>query len=460
MMNPAMRGACSQLARRGVRALGTAQDFVSALKGLVGHQSRSGTPQQQQVLSEVFAALDKYASLSTKADEPVTTPADLLMGKLPENLNIVRDTTRAWVDKKLKPIAAELDESRRFPRDLVMGDMAKMGLMGVGIPEKWGGAELGYLGYVVALEEVARGCGGTGCCMSVHNSLYLNPISTWGTDAQKEKHLRPFASGEKLGAFALTEPNAGSDAGAMITTAVLDGDYWVINGIKQFITNSPESDAMVVFASIDTSKKHKGITAFIVDNATPGVSVTARERTMGLRACTFGRLAFDNVRIPKDNLIGEIGKGFNYAMMTLDAGRIGIAAQSVGIAQASLECAAKYAHDRVQFGSPIAKLPVIQEKIAHMAQRVEAARLLTWRAAALKDAGLPYSKEAAMAKWTASEAATYNSHTATQVLGGIGYTQDMPVERHYRDARITEIYEGTNEIMRMVVSLAELKEHS
>jgi butyryl-CoA dehydrogenase len=438
--------------RNGAASFSSAADIVKSALG-------SGEPTPQQAaLAEVFSALDKFSRASAEggSDVPAANPSDLLCGKLPEHLQIVKDQTRAWVEKNLKPVAAELDDKREFPRKLIR-EMGRQGLMGCAFPSKWDGAGIGYLGYVVALEEVARGCAGTGCCMSVHSSLYAGPVYTYGTDEQKEEFLKPFARGEKLGAFALTEPGAGSDAGAMVTRAHDDGDSWVINGNKQFITNSPESDAMVVFASVDTYKNvRKGITAFIVPNDTPGVQVVARERTMGLRACTFGRLVFENVRIPKSYQLGKEGRGFQIAMETLDGGRFGIAAQAVGIAQASLELACKYASERVQFGAPIANMQVIQQKIAEMAGRVEAARLLTWRAAAMKDAGIPYSKEAAMAKWTASETATAAAHQCIQILGGHGYTQDWPAERHYRDARITEIYEGTNEICRFVASLAEI----
>jgi 4-hydroxybutyryl-CoA dehydratase/vinylacetyl-CoA-Delta-isomerase len=384
----------------------------------------------------------------------VTT--DFLAG-LPEPYQLLKDSVASFVADKIEPIAAELDASARYPQEII-DEIGQMGLMGVAIPEKYGGAGMDYIAYSIALEEIAKGDAGVAATVSINNSLYCHPLNTWGTDAQKKKFLTPFANGEKVGSFGVTEPNAGSDVASMITTAVEDGDNFIINGSKQFITNSPVGHGTVVFATEDPAKKHRGITAFIVPRETPGYIVGKRINLMGINSCMTGMLHFEDCVIPKENVLGERGKGFQYAMATLDAGRIGIASQALGIAQIALERAVKYANERKQFGKPIAALPAIQNMIAEMNSAVDGARLLTWRAAAQKDTHMDYSKAAAMAKLTASEAATFCTHKAIQIMGGMGYTKETPMERHYRDARITEIYEGTSEIMKLVVSLAALKE--
>lgn len=317
-----------------------------------------------------------------------------------------------------------------------------------------------YLAYAIAMEEISRGCASAGVIMSAHNTLYLGPICSFGDAEQKREYAEPYTTGEKIGCFALSEPGNGSDAGAASTTANLKGDKWVLNGTKAWITNAYESGAAVVFATTDKSLKHKGISAFIVPKNIDGFSLGKKEDKLGIRGSSTCYLIFEDCEIPKENILGEPGYGFKIAMKTLDAGRIGIAGQALGIAQASLECAVDYANKRVAFGKPIAKLQTIQGKLADMALRIESARLLTWRAAWLKDQGHNYTKEAAMAKLSASEAATFCSHQAIQVLGGMGYVSDMPAERHYRDARITEIYEGTSEIQRLVIAAAVLKEFS
>lgn len=304
-----------------------------------------------------------------------------------------------------------------------------------------------------------------GVIMSAHNSLYLYPITTFGTDKQKEEYVQPYASSDgsgslKIGCFGLSEPGNGSDAGAASTTATLDGDEWIINGTKAWITNAHEASATVIFATTDKSKKHKGISAFIVPMDAPGFSLGAKEDKLGIRASSTSNLIFDNVRIPKDNLLGEPGEGFKIAMQTLDGGRIGVAGQALGIASASIDVAVKYAMEREAFGKPISQLQTIQNKISAMSVARDAARLLTWRAAQMKDNGERYVKEAAMAKLAASEAATMCSHQAIQILGGMGYVSDMPAERHYRDARITEIYEGTSEIQHLVIAGNVLKEYA
>lgn len=308
------------------------------------------------------------------------------------------------------------------------------------------------------MEEISRGCASAGVIMSVNNSLYLGPILAFGNDRQKETFVTPYTNGHKIGFFALSEPGNGSDAGAASTMAVDKGDHYILNGTKAWITNGYESGAGVVFATTGKELKHKGISAFIVPKNIDGFSLGKKEDKLGIRASSTCQLIFEDCIIPKENMLGKPGNGFIIAMQTLDAGRIGIAGQALGIAQASLELAVDYAQKRIAFGKPISKLQSIQEKIANMALKIESARLLTWRAAWLKDQKLSYTKEAALAKLTASEAATFCSHQCIQVLGGMGYVTDMAAERHYRDARITEIYEGTSEIQRLVIAGAVIKE--
>ncbi|XP_076237567.1 activator-recruited cofactor subunit 42 isoform X2 [Calliopsis andreniformis] len=338
--------------------------------------------------------------------------------------------------------------------------MGELGLMGIAIPEHLGGAGLDYLAYAIAMEEISRGCASAGVIMSAHNSLYLGPIEKFGNQSQKEKYISPFVTGTRIGCFALSEPNNGSDAGAASTTAKSDGTNYSINGTKSWITNAYESNAIVLFATTDKSKKHKGISAFIVDKPIEGLSLGKKEDKLGIRGSSTCSLIFEECKLSGENLLGELGMGFKIAMITLDAGRIGIAAQALGIAQASLDCAIEYAAKRQAFGSPIIKLQAIQQKIADMSLKLESSRLLTWRAAVLKDSGKPYTKEAAMAKLSASEASTFCAHQCIQILGGMGYVSDMPAERHYRDARITEIYEGTSEIQRLVIAGSIIKEYN
>lgn len=326
------------------------------------------------------------------------------------------------------------------------------------ISEELNGAGLDYLAYAIALEEISRGCASTGVIMSVNNSLYLGPLDKFGNAKQKEKYIRPFTNGSKLGCFALSEPGNGSDAGAASTVAVLKNDEYILNGTKCWITNGYEAEVAIVFATTDKKLKHKGISAFIVPKGIEGFTLGKKEDKLGIRGSSTCSLIFEDCKIPKENMLGEPGYGFKIAMQTLDAGRIGIASQALGIAQASLELAVDYSTKRIAFGNPISKLQSIQNKLADMALKVESARLLTWRAAWLKDNNKPFTKEAAMAKLAASEAATFNAHQAIQVLGGAGYVSDFPAERYYRDARITEIYEGTSEIQRLVIANAILKE--
>lgn len=379
------------------------------------------------------------------------------MFELSETHQMLRDTCRDFADRELAPVAADLDRNHQYPQAQIK-QLAELGLMSVAVDEQWGGSGLDNLAYAIAMEEISRGCASTGVVMSVNNSLYCDPVSKKATDAQKEEFLRPFASGEKLGCFALTEPGNGSDAGAASTTAILDGDEWVINGTKSWITNGYEADATIVFATTDKSLKHRGISAFLVPMPTPGLSLGKKEDKLGIRASSTCNLIFEDCRIPKTNLLGEAGEGFKIAMMTLDGGRIGIAAQALGIAQAAFEAAVAYSQERQAFGGPISNLQAIQFKLADMATKIEGARLLTWRAAQMKDRGVRYTKEAAMAKLVASETATHVAHQAIQVFGGNGYVTEYPVERHYRDARITEIYEGTSEIQRIVIASNVIKE--
>ncbi len=379
------------------------------------------------------------------------------MFKLSETHEEIRKIARKLADDELAPKAAHHDKEHLFPKAQVQ-KLKELGFMGIAIKEEDGGSGLDNLAYAIAMEEVSRGCASTGVVMSVNNSLYCDPVSKYANAEQKKTFLAPFASGEKLGCFALSEPGNGSDAGAAACTATMVGDEWELNGTKAWITNGYEADAAIVFATTDRAAKHKGISAFLVPMPSKGLSLGKKEDKLGIRASSTCNLIFEGCRLPKSALMGEPGAGFKIAMGTLDGGRIGIAAQALGIAQAALEAAVGYSKERLAFGAPIEKLQAIQFKIADMALRVEGARLLTWRAATLKDSGAKYTKEAAMAKLAASEASTYVAHQAIQIFGGNGYVTEYPVERHYRDARITEIYEGTSEIQRLVIGSNVIKE--
>jgi len=364
---------------------------------------------------------------------------------------MVRDTARDFAVRELDPIAKQLDADCTFPADKI-AMLGELGLLGMAIPEDEGGAGMDYVSYVLAMEEISRACAGTGVIMSVNNSLVCDPLLKYGTAEQKKAFLVPLAAGKKLGCFGLTEPGAGSDVSSMKTTAVRDGDSWVLNGEKNFITNGPNSQTGIIFAVTDKAKKHKGISAFIVPMDAKGVSTGPKEHKLGIRASHSSSIFFEDARIPLGNLLGAEGQGFTIAMTTLDAGRIGIASQALGIARAALEEAIAFANERQAFGAPIAKLQAIQFKIADMATRLDAARLLTLQSAYLKDAHKPFSQASAMAKVFAAETATFVAHQAMQIHGGYGYTTEYAVERHYRDARITEIYEGTSEIQRIVIA--------
>jgi len=370
---------------------------------------------------------------------------------LTEDQTAVQTTARDFAQSEVLPKAAEIDREHRHPAELVKR-MAELGFLGIAVPEQWGGAGLDHVSYALAMEEVSRACASTGVIMSVNNSLVCDPINRFGTDAQKEKWLKPLASGQLLGCFALSEPEAGSDAAAQKTTAEKSGDGWVINGTKNWITNGPVADVCVLFTMNDKAAGHKGITAFILPMKTKGVRTGPPDDKLGIRGSKSSQIYLDDVHLPADALLGEVGQGFKVAMSTLDGGRIGIAAQALGIARAALEDALAYAQQRRTMGKPIIQHQAIAFKLADMATEVDAARLLTLRAAWLKDNKKSYGKEAAMAKLYASDVANKAAREAIQIFGGNGYVTEFPVERHFRDAKITEIYEGTSEIQRLVIA--------
>jgi butyryl-CoA dehydrogenase len=373
--------------------------------------------------------------------------------QLTEEQKLIRDTVRSFAEAEVLPSAAERDEEERFDRELMFDKVAELGLTGIVFPEEYGGAGADYISYAIAVEELSRVCASTGVTLSAHLSLGANPIYMFGTEEQKQKFLIPLAEGSKMGAFALTEPSAGSDAGGTRATAILDGDEWVLNGTKNFITNSKEGDIYIVFARSDKeAQKHHGISAFIVEKGTPGLSFGKKELKMGIRSSLTYELVFEDCRIPKENLLGEEGKGFKIGMKTLDGGRIGIAAQALGIAQGALDASLEYVKERKQFNQTLGSFQAIQFKLADMATEIEAARLLVYQSAYKASAGLPYGKESAMAKMYASDVAMKVTTEAVQIFGGYGYTREFPVERMMRDAKITQIYEGTNEIQRVVIS--------
>ncbi|MDI3310730.1 MAG: acyl-CoA dehydrogenase [Thermoanaerobacterium sp.] len=370
---------------------------------------------------------------------------------LTKEQEMVRRVVREFAEKEVAPKAKEIDITEEFPWDTVR-KMAQNDMMGIPYPEEYGGAGGDYLSYIIAVEEISRACATTGVILSAHTSLACFPIYQWGTEEQKRKYLVPLAKGEKLGAFGLTEPNAGTDAAGQQTTAVLDGDHYVLNGSKIFITNGGKADIYIIFAMTDKSKGTRGISAFIVEKGFPGFSIGKIEEKMGIRASSTAELVFEDCIVPKENLLGKEGEGFKIAMATLDGGRIGIAAQALGIAQAALDEEIKYAKERQQFGRPIGKFQGIQWYIADMATRINASRWLVYNAAWRKQVGLPYTMEAAMAKLYASETAMFVTTKTVQIFGGYGFTKDYPVERFMRDAKITEIYEGTSEVQKMVIS--------
>ncbi|MBL8668576.1 MAG: acyl-CoA dehydrogenase family protein [Rhodospirillales bacterium] len=373
--------------------------------------------------------------------------------QLTEEQTMIRDMARAFASEQLAPYAAERDRTHAFPADAVR-QMGELGLLGMLVPEEWGGAGADHVAYALAIEEVAAGEGACSTIMSVHNSVACAPILKFGTDAQKERFLRPMARGEMLGAFALTEPQAGSDAAALRTRAVKSNGGYVLNGVKQFITSGKHAQVVIAFAVTDPAAGKKGITAFIVPTDTPGYLVTRIEEKMGQRASDTAQITFDNMRLPADLRLGGEGDGYRIALANLEGGRIGIAAQSVGMARAAFEAALAYAKEREAFGRPIIDHQAIAFRLADMATEIDAARLMVLRAAGLRDRGEPCLKEASMAKLFASEMAERVCSAAIQVLGGYGYVTDFPVERILRDVRVSQIYEGTSDVQRIVISRA------
>ncbi|MDO5096171.1 MAG: acyl-CoA dehydrogenase [Peptostreptococcaceae bacterium] len=375
---------------------------------------------------------------------------------LSKEQELLREMLREFALNEVKPIAAEVDEEERFPEETVE-KMVKVGMMGIPFSKEYGGAGANYLEYAMAIEELSKVCATTGVIVSAHTSLGAGPIAEWGTEAQKQKYLVPLAKGEHLGAFGLTEPNAGTDAAGQQTTAVLDGDHYILNGSKIFITNAIYADTYIVMAMTDRTQGTRGISAFIVEKGMEGFSFGPKEKKMGIRGSATCELIFENVRVPKENLLGKEGQGFKIAMKTLDGGRIGIAAQALGIAQGAIDETVTYVKERKQFGRSIAQFQNTQFQLADMQAKVDAARLLVYRAADAKDKGLSYGVEAAMAKLFAAETAMEVTTKCVQLFGGYGYTREYPVERMMRDAKITEIYEGTSEVQRMVISASLFK---
>ncbi|AND42492.1 MULTISPECIES: acyl-CoA dehydrogenase [Cytobacillus] len=367
-----------------------------------------------------------------------------------EEQEMMRKMVRDFAQTEIAPFVEKMEQGE-FPRE-ILRKMGELGLMGIPIPEKYGGSEMDFTSYIIAIHELSRVSATVGVILSVHTSVGTNPILYFGTEEQKQKYIPKLASGEYLGAFCLTEPSAGSDAGSLKSRAVKDGDHYVINGSKVFITNAGEADVYIVFASTNPELGSKGISAFIVEKDTPGLVFGKDEHKMGLHGSRTLQLTFEDMRVPSENLLGNEGEGFKIAMANLDAGRIGIASQALGIAEAAFEAAASYAKERVQFGKPIAAQQGVGFKLADMATSVEAAKLLIYRAADMRQRGIKCGLEASMAKLFASKTAVDVSTEAIQVFGGYGYTEDYPVERYFRDAKITEIYEGTSEIQRIVIS--------
>ena len=364
---------------------------------------------------------------------------------------LLREMYKKFAETEIKPLAEELDEEERFPVESIP-KLARYGFMGIPFPKEYGGAGGNYLTYAMAVEELGKVCATTAVIVSAHTSLCAGPIYYFGTEEQKQKYLVPLAKGEKIGAFGLTEPSAGTDASAQQTTAVLKGDKYILNGSKIFITNGSEAETYVIFAMTDKSAGVHGISAFIVEKGTPGFSVGKKERKMGIRGSATCDLIFENCRIPKENLLGKVGQGFKIAMQTLDGGRIGIASQALGIMQGAIDECVKYVMERRQFGKKIGQFQNTQFELADMATKAEAAKLLVYEAAATKDAGQPYSHLSAMCKYFAGSTASDITRRCLQLFGGYGYTRDYPVERMMRDAKITEIYEGTSEVQKMVIS--------
>jgi butyryl-CoA dehydrogenase len=376
--------------------------------------------------------------------------------ELTDEQRMIRDTAREFAAREVAPKAAELDKTARWPSE-ILAKMAELGLLGVAIPQEHGGAGMDTLSYALAMEEISAGCASCGVIMSVNNSLFCDPVYKFGNDEQKKRVLAPVASGQKIGCFGLTEPMSGSDAQTMVTGGEKTAGGFVLNGAKNWITNGPHADWIIVFAVTDRSGPKVKHTAFLVERGTPGFTHNAPDHKLGIHAAQSCTVFFENCKVPDANVVGKVGDGFKVAMATLDGGRIGIACQAIGIARAAFEKSVAYAKERKSFGVPIAQHQAIQFMLADMATQIDAARLLAWRAAKMKDQGVRHSAESAMAKLYASEMATRVTHKAIQVHGGYGYSTEFPVERNYRDARITEIYEGTSEIQRIVIAANLLK---
>ena len=379
--------------------------------------------------------------------------------ELSQEQEMILKTVREFADNEIRPVAAANDREHRFPADLIR-KLGELGFMGIAVDSEYGGSGFDNLSYAIAIEELSKACASTGTIVMAHHSLTCLPIEAFGDERQKTDFLTGLASGQKLGCFMLSEPDAGSDPAAMKTTARKKDGGYVLNGTKAWITNGAEADYGIVFVSTDASRKHHGVSAFIVDMKSDGVGVGKLEDKLGIRATSTAQIFFEDCLVPAENMLGEEGDGFKIAMHTLDGGRIGVAAQAVGIAQAALQDSVSYANERSAFGKPIANFQGIQFMIADMATRIEAARLLTWQAAVMKDRDTNYSKHSSMAKLYASETAMWATTKAIQIHGGYGYTTDYPVERYFRDAKITEIYEGTSEIQRIVIAREILKEYS
>jgi butyryl-CoA dehydrogenase len=379
--------------------------------------------------------------------------------QLTEEQQLLLRSVREFAEAEVKPLARELDETGRFPRD-TFKKAAELGLTGISMPEEHGGAGMDHICYEIVIEEISRVCASTSVILSVQNSLYCDPIHRFGTEEQKRKFLVPFARGEKIGCYALTEPQAGSNAAALATKAIRKGDRYVVNGTKAWITNGGAADAAIVYVNTQPEKGEKGITALLVEKGTPGFAVGKEEKKLGIHATACTELSFTECEVPVENRIGQEGEGYKVALSTLDGGRIGIAAQATGIAQGAFEAALSYAQQRQAFGHPIAEFQAIQFMLADMATEIDAARLLARRAAWKQDTGARFTLEASVAKLFASEMATRITHKAIQIHGGYGYSREYPVERAYRDARITEIYEGTSEIQRLVIASWVLKSYA
>ena len=378
--------------------------------------------------------------------------------ELTEEQQLLQKSVREFAEAEVKPLAKEIDETGRFPLENFKKG-SELGLAGVALPEQYGGAGMDHICYTIVVEELSRVCASTGVIFSVQNSLYCDPVFRFGTEEQKKKFLVPFARGEKIGCYALTEPQAGSNAAALRTKAVRKGDKYIVNGTKAWITTGGVADAAIVYVNTAPEKAEKGITALVIEKGTPGFSVGKEEKKLGIHGTACTELAFSDCEVPVENRIGAEGEGYKVALTTLDGGRIGIAAQAVGIAQGAFEAALSYAQQRQAFGHPIADFQAIQFMLADMATEIDAARLLARRAAWKQDSGARYSMEASIAKLFASEMSTRVAHKAIQIHGGYGYSQEYPVERAYRDARITEIYEGTSEIQRLVIASWVLKSY-